>query len=154
MKIFYILIQCTWGIIQSFLGFIIFLLHINCKHYFFHGAIITTWKSKSSLSLGMFVFITKDIYFYDKLKDTYSKEELSNRLLIHEYGHTIQSIILGPLYLIVIGIPSTYWGFSPRLNKLRTKNNISYFSFFTEKWANNLGEKITKKKSMEQIIID
>lgn len=32
-------------------------------------------------------------------------------LLVHEYGHTIQSMILGPLYLIVIGIPSTLWGF-------------------------------------------
>lgn len=45
------------------------------------------------------------------------------------YGHTIQSLILGPLYL-------------------------SYFSFFTEKWANYLGEQVTGEKSMESFVID
>ena len=102
----------------------------------------------------MFVFVSKDVYFYDKLKEKYAKEELHRRLLVHEYGHTIQSLILGPLYLLLIGIPSTLWGFSPRLNKKRKDNQISYFTFFTEKWANDLGEKITKEKSMENLIID
>lgn len=102
----------------------------------------------------MFVFITKEPYFYDKLKDEYTKDELSKRLLVHEYGHTIQSLILGPLYLIVIGIPSTLWGFLPNLHKKRKDEQISYFSFFTEGWANRLGEKITGEKSMGDIVID
>ena len=102
----------------------------------------------------MFVFVTSEPYFYDKLKNEYTMEELSQRLLIHEYGHTIQSLILGPLYLIVIGIPSTLWGFLPFLNKKRKSEGISYFSFYTEKWANHLGEKITGQKSMENLVID
>ena len=81
-------------------------------------------------------------------------EELSARLLVHEYGHTIQSLMLGPLYLIVIGIPSTLWGFLPNLNRKRKEEQISYFSFFTEKWANILGEKVTGQKSMENLVID
>ena len=32
---------------------------------------------------------------------------------INEDDHTIQSLIFGPLYLIVMGIPSTLWGFLP-----------------------------------------
>ena len=83
-----------------------------------------------------------------------SAEELSNRLLVHEYGHTIQSLILGPVYLIFIGIPSTLWGFLPNLNKKRRDEKISYFDFFTEKWANSLGEKVTGEKSMENLVID
>lgn len=157
MKFIYILftiIHLTWGIIQTCFGFIVLLFNIKYKHYFYKGAIITEWKNRSSVSLGMFVFISKDIYFYDKLKDKYTKEELYRRLLVHEYGHTIQSLILGPLYLIIIGIPSTLWGFSPRLNKKRKEKQLSYFSFFTEKWANILGEVITKEKSMESLIID
>lgn len=102
----------------------------------------------------MFVFITKEPFFYEKLKDKYTMEELSSRLLVHEYGHTIQSLIFGPLYLIVMGIPSTLWGFLPSLNKKRKNEKISYFSFFTERWANYLGEKITGQKSMENLVID
>lgn len=95
--ILYFIVQCTWGILQSLLGFINFLFHIRDRHYFYHGAVITVWDDKSSVSLGMFVFVTKEPYFYDKLKDEYTQEELSQRLLVHEYGHTVQSLILGPL---------------------------------------------------------
>ena len=154
MKIVYLIIQSTWGIAQSLLGLIVFLTHIGDTHYLFHGSIVTEWNSKSSVSLGMFVFITKEPYFYEKLKDSYKKEELSERLLVHEYGHTIQSMILGPLYLIFMGIPSTLWGFLPYYNKKRKSQNLSYFSFFTERWANYLGEKVTGKSSMENLVID
>ena len=150
----YWIIQCTWGFIQTALGAVIFLLHICDKHYIYHGAVITEWEAKSSVSLGMFVFITDEPYFYDKLKDDYTMDELAGRLLVHEYGHTIQSLMLGPLYLILMGIPSTLWGFLPSLNARRKKEDISYFSFFTEKWANVLGEKITGQKSMENLKID
>ena len=152
--ILYCLVQCTWGILQSTLGLFIFLLHIRSRHYFYHGAVITEWNDKSSVSLGMFVFLTKEPYFYDKLKNEYTMEELSRRLLVHEYGHTIQSLILGPLYLIVVGIPSTLWGFLPSFNRKRKNEGLSYFSFFTEKWANYLGEQVTGEKSMENLVID
>ena len=150
----YFIWQWTWGFLQSSLGLVNFMLHIRDKHYFYHGAVITEWQDKSSVSVGMFVFVTSQPYFYDKLKSEYTMEELSQRLLVHEYGHTIQSLILGPLYLILIGIPSTLWGFLPSLNKKRKTERLSYFSFFTEKWANNLGEKVTGQKSMENLVID
>lgn len=154
MKFLYAIIQCTWGILQTFLGFITFLMNINFKHYFYHGAIITVWKNQSSVSLGMFVFMTEEPYFAKKFEGSITVSELSSRLLAHEYGHTIQSLILGPLYLIIMGIPSTIWGFSPILAKKRRDEQISYFSFFTESWANKLGEKVTGEKSMEQLVID
>lgn len=150
----YLLWQWTWGILQTFLGFIVFLKHLKDKHYFYHGAIITEWKNKSSVSLGAFIFITDEPYLYEKLKDEFSAKELAQRLLVHEYGHTIQSLIMGPLYLVVMGIPSTLWGFMPCCNKKRREEHLSYFSFFTEKWANHLGEKIVKEKSMENLLID
>ncbi len=154
MNIIYIILQCTWGILQTLYGFINFLINIKCRHFWYHGALVTVWNDKSSVSLGLFVFITAEPFFYDKLKEEYTKDELSERLLVHEYGHTIQSLILGPLYLIVMGIPSTLWGFLPSLNKMRREKGISYFSFFTEKWANTLGEAVTKRKSMENLVID
>ncbi len=155
MKVFlYRLWQCTWGFLQTLLGFFVFLTNIKCRHYSYHGAIITEWNDKSSVSLGMFVFVTTEPFFAEKLSDKYTKSELSERLLVHEYGHTIQSLILGPIYLIVIGIPSTLWGFLPILNKKRHEEQLSYFSFFTESWANRLGEIVTGRKSMEKLVID
>jgi hypothetical protein len=146
--------QCTWGVLQTLLGLMVFLLHAKDKHYGYHGAVVTVWKGKSSVSLGMFVFVTAEPYFAEKFAGQISAEELSSRLLVHEYGHTIQSMLLGPLYLILIGIPSTLWGFLPNLNRKRREEHSSYFDFFTEKWANSLGEKVTGEKSMENLAID
>lgn len=154
MRIFYGIVQCTWGIVQTLLGFCVFVLHFHDRHYRYHGAVVTEWRNSSSVSLGMFVFITNDPFFAEKVKNQISRSELSKRLLVHEYGHTIQSLLLGPFYLIIIGIPSTVWGFSPSLAKKRHNEQTSYFSFYTEKWANRLGEKATEQKAMEQLVIE
>jgi len=153
MKVLFLLIQLTWGILQTLLGGIVFLLNIKSPHFMYHGAVVTKWKGSSSVAMGMFVFISEKPYFTEKLPQ-YSQAELFNRLLVHEYGHTVQSLILGPLYLVLMGIPSTLWGFLPNCAKKRKEKQVSYFSFFTEKWANSLGEKVTKEKSMEQLVID
>ncbi|MBR4081746.1 MAG: hypothetical protein IKK21_08195 [Clostridia bacterium] len=150
---FYRLCQCTWGLPQTLLGALVFLLHLRDRHFSYHGAIVTQWQGKTSVALGMFVFITAEPFFYDKLKDDYTMAEMSARLLVHEYGHTIQSLILGPLYLIVMGIPSTLWAFLPACLRKR-QQGVSYFAFFTERWANALGERVTGTPSMEQLLID
>ena len=54
----------------------------------------------------------------------------------HEYGHQLQSFILGPLYLLVIGLPSLIW--CNCFSKYRREKNVSYYDFYTEKWANKL----------------
>ena len=127
-------------------------MHLKSKHYTYHGAIITEWNVKSSMSLGLFVFVTSEPYFAPKYEGQIGVEELSNRLLVHEYGHTIQSLILGPLYLIVIGIHSTLWGFMGA--KKRRDEKIPYGAFFTEGWANRLGEWVTREKSIDKLVLD
>ena len=60
----------------------------------------------------------------------------------HEYGHRIQSKILGFLYYPLIFLPSylhfKYW--------CRFRNNDweNYYGFYCEKWADNLSKKIKK----------
>lgn len=111
------------------------------------------WKNvPSSISLGLFAFTTTNPMKDQRIKNRIPDKELSKRLLVHEYGHTIQSLIFGPLYLIVMGIPSTLWGFLPYFQNKRNKG-VSYFSFFTEKFANYLGEKVTKERAMENAVI-
>ena len=144
--------QCTWGILQTIVGFIMFLKYFKNKHYTYHGAVITEWNANASVSLGLFVFIAREEPWFEKFKDEMEGEEIYTRLLVHEYGHTIQSLILGPLYLIVIGIPSTIWGFL--FEKKRKEEQIPYGAFFTEKWANRLGEWVTGEKSIDMLVID
>ena len=153
MKIFiYRIWQCTWGILQTLLGAVVFLMHYRDKHFNYHGAVVTVWEARSSVSLGMFVFVTSGPYFTEKFEGQIGVEDLSNRLLVHEYGHTIQSLVLGPLYLFLIGIPSTLWGFLGGTK--RKEEQIPYGAFFTEKWANTLGESVTGEKSIDELVID
>ena len=151
-SVFYAVWQCTWGFLQTLLGFFILILHRKSKHFRYHGAIITLWEPKSSVSLGLFVFVSAEPFFVKKYEGQISVAELSNRLLVHEYGHTIQSLILGPLYLLLIGIPSTLWGFL--MAKKRKEKQIPYGAFITEKWANSLGEYVTKEKSVGNLVLE
>lgn len=136
----YILLQWTWGILQNLIGFGIFLWHIKGRHFFYHGAVATVWESETfSLGMGMFIFMRRpregeDITEIPKNGDFF-------RVIVHEYGHTIQSIILGPLYLPVISIPSGLWCNLPLAAGYRRKNKVSYYDFYTEKWADDLGRK-------------
>ena len=76
-----------------------------------------------SVSLSPFIFCSVKGYTNSTTKD-------------HEYGHIKQSLILGPLYLFVIGIPSLIWA---ACYKYDSKNPNGYFKFYTEKWADKLG---------------
>lgn len=57
--------------------------------------------------------------------------------LAHEWGHTRQSLYLGWLYLPIIGIPSITWAWLH--SSFKCFDTISYYSFFTERWADRLG---------------
>jgi hypothetical protein len=56
------------------------------------------------------------------------------RLLDHEYGHFVQHLALGPLYHLVIGLPSL----SHMLWWLHTRRG-AYVHFYTEAWADAWG---------------
>lgn len=143
----FILAQCTWGILQTFVGSIVFLLNIRRKHYLYHGAVITEWGLKSSLSMGLFCFVTKTPFACGCC----TAEEVGHRLVVHEYGHSIQSLILGPFYLFAMALPSMLWAGLPPFEKLRLRKNIKYHWLYTERWANHLGEKVTKEDSMRDL---
>ena len=132
-KIGYGILQILWGLPQTLLGFAVFLRFRKAPHYRYHGAVVTEWKKRTGLSLGLFVFIPEG--------------NLGKNFLVHEYGHTIQSLLLGPLYLIVVGIPSAVWCNLSWCDSYRRKRKCSYQCLYTERWANRLGEKSTGEKA-------
>jgi len=76
---------------------------------------------QGGISLGRYVILNKRSF-------------LDIRSIQHERGHSIQSMILGPLYLIIVGLPSVLW--AAWWNEGR---GVSYYWFYTERWADRLG---------------
>jgi len=127
-------LHVTWGFPQAVVGAAVYLAcGRHRKHYKFRSAIVTEWKLNRGLSLGPFIFVPR---------------HCPRRLLVHEYGHSIQALILGPLYLFVIVIPSLTWAGVPALERRRVRRQTSYYAFFTERWANYLAERVCNEPSM------
>jgi hypothetical protein len=131
-KMIIVLINCTWGVIQNFLGAIVYAICVTAKghpSYPYKGAIVTYVKGfGGGISLGSFIFIGTNVTMEDAPKSF---------LVNHEYGHSLQSAILGPLYLLVIGLPSIIW--ANFFGDWRKRNNKNYYWFYPERWANRLG---------------
>ena len=113
----------VWQLPQNLVGLFVRLIYTGEVRHTVAG--IQFWYCKSfsgGISLGNMVMIG-------------SKYELTVK---HEYGHQIQSKILGPLYLLVIGIPSIVWaGLYGSVIKYTCNG---YYKFYTESWADKLGK--------------
>lgn len=140
-------IQWTWGILQTMGGFAVFLWYIRCPHTFYKGVVRTVWTSGAGLSMGMFIFTPCEPAADDQSKHAQKERAYCERVAIHEYGHTFQSLLLGPFYLFVIGLPSIVWAGSKRLSRMRREKHIPYTHFFCEHWASSWGEKVTKEEA-------
>lgn len=122
--------QWTWGFISSFLGLFVFLFCL----IFSKQKQVTTYKNcivlhnsvmrGCGLSMGVFIFTSWDCK-YDTV------------MLKHEYGHALQSLLLGPLNLFVIVIPSSIWFWC--FDEWRRKKGVSYYWLYCEAWANKWG---------------
>lgn len=147
----YMLVQCTWGCMQTIIGLFFFLRYIDCPHSFYKGSIETKWRVNhfSGLSLGLFIFIPDEKAEYFE-KYGWSDEKINDqisRCRVHEYGHTIQSLILGP-FMLIPGIVSVAWGRMKRYERLRKEYHVPYSFCWPEAWANKLGEKATGLPSL------
>ena len=123
-KPLYTLLQYTWGLPQTLLGSAVYLAHRKDEHGKFGNAKVTYWDRPDGLSLGKFIFVPKK----------------GRGMLNHEYGHTKQSLLLGPLYLPLIGLPSLIWNRLPYFKSFRKKTGKSYDSIIIERSATYLGK--------------
>ena len=131
----YVLLQYSWGLLQNLVGTAVFLLYLRRPHFRYRGAVVTIWPVKSgSMSMGRYLFLDP------------SWTPADQRLLAHEYGHTYQSLLLGPLYLFVIGLPSFLWAALPPCRRLRRTRHVPYSALYTERWADSWGARFAKTR--------
>lgn len=117
-----------WQLPQNLIGFILtrsYLASIENKCNDSSLVWVYYKKSffKSGISLGNYIILDRTYISYAGLDNTIN----------HEHGHQKQSLYLGPLYLIVIGLPSIFG------NILRRLFVFDYYKLPWEAWADKLG---------------
>lgn len=120
-----------WQLPQNMLGLILFgLFRHDARTADYRGIrVMRSPKMKGGISLGYYVIVSR---------------HASETTVLHEWGHTRQSLMLGWLYFLIIGIPSFGWATSRTLFPALKKRN--YYSFYTEKWADRLAGIKRKQK--------
>lgn len=79
-------------------------------------------RFQGGVTLGEYIFVRTD----------------EERRVRHETGHVHQSRLLGPFYLIVVGIPSLiHAALNNRLGCCR-RSKRGYSHFYTERWADKI----------------
>ena len=134
-RILFIILQCTWGLLPTLVGLFFFIKMKDYPHKTYRGCIDTRWDARCGLSLGLFIFTPNET-----IKD-------ADKIRVHEYGHCVQSIVLGPLF-VVIGIISLVWGRHPYFANLRKEKKLAYTSCFVESWASKWGEIATGEEAI------
>lgn len=132
MKLLKLLFLFLWQLPQNIIGTICSIKAETYRSLFTkdNELIVVYFKPwfRSAVSLGDTVIM--DSLLWDQPFYKFDK------CLNHEHGHQIQSRILGPLYLILIGIPSLLGNIVFRLFKI---NSRYYYKLPWEWWADKLG---------------
>ena len=120
--------------VMGYLAYVYFTKGSNRPYYKYKDAYVIHVEGRwGAISLSRFIFADDVYYRSDMVKN--------------EYAHTLQSKRLLLLYLPVIGLPSLVW--NRLFKRYSMRNQKSYYSFYTEAWANRLGsfeEKVNQFK--------
>lgn len=125
------IIMYLWQLPQNIIGAILFCIYSTFSDVIVvdEGTSVSVYTSiKGGLSLGAFNFLQKGYYR--------NPSKYVEKTILHTKGHGKQSRILGPLYLLVIGLPSVIWKALRTCFKYFRKKD--YYSCYTEKWADKL----------------
>ena len=80
------------------------------------------------ISLGKYSIVNTCHYRKD-IADALKRDTVRHEAI----GHAKQSLYLGPLYLLVVGLPSIVWA-------AICKDNKRYFEVYPENWADKLAD--------------
>lgn len=127
----------TWELPQSLLGAILLLFYekTRLKTIEYNGQKIYIYdKFPGGISLGYYTLLD---YNRQDWNIGHIRLSLKNSIK-HESGHGVQSALLGPLYLLFVGILSGIHNLNCRW-KQKKGIQYNYYKFFIEAWADKLG---------------
>ena len=119
----------SWCLPQTLLGFIIKSFYKLTDKI----AKVITYKSARVVFIKNWKFTGVSLGKYIILNES---EDGNINTFKHEYGHTIQSFILGITYLFVVGIPSVIRNIKCQAKSLPYEE---YYKKYPENWADKLG---------------
>ena len=122
-----------WQLPQNLLGLILIAFYRpERKHVLDNGVEVHyATRMKGGISLGKYSIVNTCHYRKDV------NESLKRDTVRHEaIGHAKQSLMFGPLYLLVIGLSSIVW--AGIYGSLVPYTRNGYYTFWTEKWADKL----------------
>lgn len=126
------MLMFIWELPQTLLGYIILFL--------FKKSIRKKIKYKDTVCY----FIKNGFFSISLGRNLIIRDSAPEETLLHEYGHSIQSKYLGPLYLIIVGIPSVilnmYFSLGMVYLKWDKNKTKEYYNHFPENWADKLGK--------------
>lgn len=137
--ILYWLLNLTWGIIPSFIGFFAFLFAVLCRKGKIHPngcfIIVEFGGNWGGVSFGYFTFTGG---YSQNSPDWYDHTRK------HEFGHTLQNAILGPFQIFLVDIPSICRYHYMRIERARgTKFSSDWYdSVWFEGTATKYGTKV------------
>ena len=120
-------VQFTWGLPVNLVGFIVFLCCRGARRGVYRRSVVSFLPGgRGGLSLGVFTFVS-------------AQDGDVLRLCSHEYGHTLQCLLLGPLYWPLIVLPSAVW--YHLFGGFRKRRGIPYDWLYCERWATAWGKR-------------
>lgn len=131
-----------WQLPQNIIGFIITRFSTSSTVYDIAGRKFRVWFVPYLFRCG--VSLGEYIIFDEKAYRRYDGTPMLAKIVNHEAGHTLQSRMLGPLYLIAVGLPSmllnNVWDRLLHRRWSWNRRNEWYYSRYPEKWADDLLE--------------
>ena len=123
MNAFVKILLWIWQLPQNLLGLLFLLFLAGDKRYELKGIRFYYQQGfPGGVTIGEYIIVG-------------SRQELTIR---HEYGHVLQSRMLGPLYLIIIGLPSLMHAWLNGAIGCCENHKEGYYHFYTEKWADKI----------------
>lgn len=121
-KVLYYILNLTWGLPMTIVGYLLMIflriLGLGKLQWLGYTLMFVFKKPKGwGFSLGTVIFV--GLSESRRMEEVYEKR----KFYCHEYGHTVQNAILGPLTIFLVYIPSAirFWY---RERKIRKHNKL------------------------------
>lgn len=132
-KIFYYVLQFTWNLPMTLFGGILALIALIAKCF---GVKVEFgkfyWVGFAKIGPDYWGGCDTGLFF---LRDHKSEGDLMS----HEWGHTFEGVVLGPLFIFLVAIPSAVRWWIDWFKQKKTGQGIDYNAFWAEDAASACG---------------